>query len=540
MAYILLKGTNIMLNISSPPIVQIPLVVVVNKDDELLLNSPFTPWYPLLKNMPWQDYLAIGVMYYNALYHFNTCANKTANNTNTEILDESKEEAALRILSNRPTVDKNSPVIYEPEFKTVPYSTVSPSSIAPGIVPFRKDGKKPKCFFAMFNSFIGTTLMGFPAEPENVHMHLTSNPSFARVCGFIPKEPGDEYSFKHVPSLRKIEQFDQIMKDYGLWNLAKINEVRKNLEENIFEKENVVVGDTTHYHAYSGFETINYTGEDGKEKKKSQSKITKNCRCEDQDNCFHPWELADYGAGTIVKAYNKFIWGHKASILGLPLQGIPLDARCVADAATHDGQTFFPHMELLFLDFPELKLWFDFALYDSACDDKGLKDQFANEFGIELKASLNPRSRKTVTENLPKGMDRLTPSGNLICNGGFKMDYQGLRLDTEKFIYHAPVNDDNISVCSECDNKQSCSPASDKGRYVTIPFDMLPHIDTDDPPMSKRFKALMTRRPSVERMIKQLKCDLSDDRLTKRGNDSFQAHLDKTMIAFHILLRNQR
>jgi hypothetical protein len=432
MIYVLQKGANIMLNISSPPIQQLPLIVVVNKDDELLLNSPFTPWYPLLKNMPWQDHLTIAVMYYNALYHFNTCANKTTNNADTEILKESKEEAALRILSSRPTVDKNSPVIYEPEFETVPYSTVSPSSIAPGIVPFRKDGKKPKCFFAMFNAFIGTTLMGFPAEPEKVHMQLTSNPAFARVCGFIPKELGDAYSFNHVPSLRKIEQFDQIMTDYGLWNLAKLNEVKQNLEANIIEKENVVVGDTTHYHAYSGFETITYIDEEGKEKKKSQSKITKNCRCEDQDNCSHPLELADEGAGTIVKAHNKFIWGHKASILGLPLQGIPLDARCAADAASHDGQTFFPHMALLFADFPELKLWFDFALYDSACDDKGLKDQFLNEFGIELKASLNPRRRKTVTENLPKGMDRLTPCGNLICNGGFKMDYQGLRLQCHK------------------------------------------------------------------------------------------------------------
>jgi hypothetical protein len=50
--------------------------------------------------------------------------------------------------------------------------------------------------------------MGFPAEPEKVHMLLNSNPPFARVCGFIPKKPGDVYSFNHVPSLRKIEQFD--------------------------------------------------------------------------------------------------------------------------------------------------------------------------------------------------------------------------------------------------------------------------------------------------------------------------------------------
>ncbi len=64
-----------------------------------------------------------------------------------------------------------------------------------------------------------------------------------------------------------------------------------------------------------------------------------------------------------------------------------------------------------------------------------------------------------------------------------------------------------------------------------------PHIDTDDPPMAKRFKAIMSRRPSAERMIKRLKCDLSDDRLTKRGNKSFQAYWDKTLIAYHILLR---
>jgi len=70
-----------------------------------------------------------------------------------------------------------------------------------------------------------------------------------------------------------------------------------------------------------------------------------------------------------------------------------------------------------------------------------------------------------------------------------------------------------------------------------IKLNMLPHIDQNDPPMAKRFKAIMTRRPSVERMIKRLKCDMSDDRLTKRNNESFQAYLDKTLIAFHILLR---
>jgi len=77
-----------------------------------------------------------------------------------------------------------------------------------------------------------------------------------------------------------------------------------------------------------------------------------------------------------------------------------------------------------------------------------------------------------------------------------------------------------------------------KGRTVNIPFHLLPHIDETDPPMAKRFKALMTRRPSVERMIKRLKCDLGDDRLNKRGNSSFQAYLDKTLLAYQILIRS--
>jgi hypothetical protein len=67
---------------------------------------------------------------------------------------------------------------------------------------------------------------------------------------------------------------------------------------------------------------------------------------------------------------------------------------------------------------------------------------------------------------------------------------------------------------------------------------MLPSIDPDDPPMAKRFKAIMMRRPAVERMIKRLKRDLSDDRLRKRSNDSFQAYLDKTLIAYQMLLRS--
>ncbi len=220
------------------------------------------------------------------------------------------------------------------------------------------------------------------------------------------------------------------------------------------------------------------------------------------------------------------------------MQGIPLDAIAVADAATHDGETFFPHVVRLFAQYPEIKSWIDTVLYDSACDSQPLKDKFRDQLGIALKASLNPRRKKTVTENLPKGMKKLTAYGNLVCNANFEMDYQGARYKTEKFIYQAPLDANGICVCDNCEQKPMCCPFALNGRIAQVSSDMLAHIDSQDPPMAKRFKAIMTRRPSVERMIKRLKCDLGDDRLKKRSNASFQAYLDKTMIAFHILLRN--
>jgi hypothetical protein len=230
-------------------------------------------------------------------------------------------------------------------------------------------------------------------------------------------------------------------------------------------------------------------------------------------------------------------WGHKASIIGLPRQGIPLDAVAIADAATFDGETFYPHIEKVFETYPEIVPWIDTVLYDSACDNKDLKEKLWEVFGIELKASLNPRRKKAITNHLPRGIKLITPYGVPICMAGYEMDYKGIRYENEKYIYQASLSDEGIPVCLNCKHKEDCCPHSNSGRMINISFDLMPHIDSNDPPMAKTFKAIMMRRPSVERMIKRLKCDLGDDRLRKRGNASFQAYLDKTMIAFHVLLR---
>lgn len=514
---------------------QIPLVVTVHEDDQLLYNSPYSEWYPIIKDLPDEEYQEIGAEYYNCLHHFNLEQQaKSAQNLTPS--NETKDEAKQRLLFNRTTMNDDQPVLHElpvvPEFKSI----ITPSMIGPGITPNWGAGKKPKCFFALFKSFICAPMMGFEAEPEKVHDLLCSNLQFARVCGFIPKNEDEQYWYKHVPSLRKLEQFDQIMTQYGLWDKCKRQEITDNIANGVIREENTAVGDTFHCHGYSTFETIEYIDENGKKRTKTQSKVTKNCRCKDPESCPHEWELTDYGAGTIAKAHHRFIWGHKASIIGLPIQGIPLDAVAIADAATHDGQTFYPHMVKLLGEYPILADWIHTALYDGACDWHELKGDFEDNLGIILKTSLNPRRRKTVTDLPQKGMDKLTPYGTLVCIGGFEMDFKGARYTEEAFIYGAPICN-GVNACLSCEHKSVCCPNAKKGRTVQIPFDTLPHINPADPPMAKRYKALMKQRTSIERMIKRLKCDMGDDRLSKRSNDSFQAYLDKTMIAFHILLR---
>ncbi len=518
---------------------------IIHEDDVYLLNTEDAEWFQVLYCFPWKKYLGHAVEYYNALYEFNrkqAREREGSGDDGEEEEVESKEAARQRLLFSRVTMQSASEigedVLFKAESEELPSSGVSPENIAPGKVPFRLGGKKPKCFFGLLKSFIGATIMGFPAEPEKVDMILRSNPSFARVCGFVPRRNMEGYCGEHIPGLRKLEQFDQIMRENGIWAKIKEEEVKENLKNGVIRKENELVGDTTHYYGYSGFETVVYKDENGKEQKKSQSKVTKRCSCKDKQACSHDWELCDDGAGTIVKSGSKMHWGHKASVIGYPRQGIPLDARAIKDAATFDGKTFYPHVKELFEMYPEIQPSVKRVLYDSASDSDEIKAKFKDEWDIELKASFNPRGKKDITENLPRGIDKITPYGIPVCKAGCEMEYQGMRYEHEKFIYQAPKNSDGVPVCRACSHREDCCPNASGSRIINVSFDLLPHIDPQDPPMAKRFKAIMSRRPSVERMIKRLKCDLGDDRLTKRGNDSFQAYLDKTMIAFHVLLRN--
>lgn len=519
---------------------------IIDEDDRTLLESDENLWFSILYFFPWKTIRELGSRYYTALSDFNRKQAQRREEgrsvASTMDVSASREEAAVDFLFSRDTMkaaESEKRILYRQDV-VVPEQQwqCSAAEIAPNRTPAVLAGRQPKCFFALYKAYLGAMLQGFPAHPKTVHQLLNSNPAFARVCGFIIPKKDAPYNAGHIPSLRKLEQFDQIMTDYGLWAAAKINEVSRNLENGVIKPESTIVGDTTHYFAYSGFQTIEYTDEKGKVKRKSQSKMTKQCSCKDHERCSHEWAPADDGAGTVVKSKKKMYWAHKASIIGFPGQNIPLDMIAIDDGSTSDSLTFLPHIEALLKTYSGLEATIDIALYDSACDIEKLREVLAKKYSITLKTTVNPGRLRPLTDDLPKGIAAISPYGAVSCKADHEMDYQGRRKDDQVFIFAAPKNPDGTPVCENCPFKsECCNRTNTTGRRVQLSWDMFPAICPDDPQIAARFKAMMKQRPAVERMIKRLKCDISSPYLAKRGNKAFQAYLDKTMMAFHILQR---
>ena len=612
---------------------QVPLIHFVESDDLFLHDQVDVVWFDVIKNLDYHAFQTTAAHYYEQLFTFNQQQKQRRierRENASPANPETQGEATQRTLLERATLDKQAPALYERAESITSLTHVAPHEVAPGVTPLRWLGRPAKCFFAMLYGFLGTTLAGQPAEPEFVHQRLRENPAFARTCGFTIPIPGKPERQSDIPSLRKLQQFDQIMTAAGLWEELALNQVAANLREGKVQAEATLVHDTTHYHAYSSMQVVELpkageesveptdklntivkvdgkpvtvarvevarvpvnqigkptaakvqptdsppvtametgtaaagktakeaartasgkpnsksakNGKSGKKtqkkKRKSHPRVTKNCRCQDRQHCDHPWINADAGAGTVVKSVGKMYWGHKASTLCFAEQEVLLDAVAMSDAASHDSQSLTPHLSRLFERHPDLKELVTRVLDDSAADDSSLKASIQEQFGIELLTPINPRRRQPIRDELPRGIDHLTSRGVPVCEAGYPFELLGFRKATEHFLFRAPQDAEGTFACQDCELRSGCYRGQSGGRVATISADRLPWLDREFPQLSKRFAKAMARRTSIERLHKLMKFDFGDDRLTKRGNDTFQACLDKTLFAMHVLLSHE-
>jgi len=523
---------------------QLPLLHIVERDDIYLANAADVAWFAVLRDLDWRPWAPVAAQYYEALWLFNQEQFRSREERAQALPNaETREAATLRLVTERATEDATAAVIAPPAPAPLALKHVDPQRLRPGVVPVRLAGRAPKCFFAMAKAYLGALLRGRPAEPEIVHEELVSNPAFARACGFTLPQVKDErlaaqYASSDLPSLRKIEQFDQLMTARGLWDHLALEAVRANLASGKLVVDPTLVHDTTHHEAHSQRTAVDLPAKDegGKPRRKSQSKTTKNCRCKQREGCPHVWTSADAGAGTVVKTGGAMHWAHKASTLCFAGQEVLLDAVAMTDAASHDSRSVEPHLARLFARFPELKRVVVGVLDDGAADDKDLKDKVRKDFDVELVTSQNPRGRKCLTKDLPRGIKKITPTGTPVCVAGLPMDLLGCRHTTGHFLFVAPDGEDGRPVCEGCPVKARCCSLGTKRRQASIAFARLPWLDPQLPQLSRRFAVLMAARTVIERVHNLMKNVYGVGRLRKRGTASAQATLDKTLWAMHVML----
>lgn len=419
-------------------------------------------------------------------------------------------------------------------------------------------GGRPRVeFVSLVRAFLGVATMGLDPDPKTVHVLLTGNPSFARLCGFSYEvvQPGRVVQ-GHVPSLRKLQEFDQIMSKDGIWSDVRADLVHENLQTGRVAAESDLVIDTTHFPANSGSETVELSAEDvrlaglladdrpdkrrspPKPTKKCVPRVAKRCGCKDKDRCAHPYEPTDRGAGVVAKQEDKFFWAHKASIVAFADSEVPLDAVAITYASTNDGTTLVPHLERVHELYPEVFAKAKRVIADSAYDSQGNREG-AQRYGLQLVAPIAERNRPIRKAVGLPGIKHFTKSGIPVCDADRELEFASRRLKEHKLSWGPPILDDGTAACASCPLKPECCPAAGDGRTLEVDATEFPQIDWDLPQHSAEFSRVYDRRTAIERVNNVLKLDLKRNRLSKRDTENFQARLDKAIAAIHLVIASE-
>jgi hypothetical protein len=527
-------------------------VLFADPDDHVLKNSPNNDFIKVLNLITHAAYEQEAQAYYTALLKHN----KRRPAPGPRGRPPSKAGAAKRVAEEWLGTRGARPVLFEIE--AAPHATQEPEADD----SWRgQGGRSPTDFVFLVRAFMGVAVMGLPPDPAMVHTILTSNPAFARLCGFKYEiaEKGQVIT-DNVPSLRKLEEFDQILTEAGLWASIRERAVRENLASGCVPFEDELVADTTHYRADSGFVVSKVLVESGKSassveegdtatppqrkrrkrERRAVPRVAKRCGCAEKEHCTHDFVPTDDGAGVVTKGAGskKHYWAHKASIIAFGRTQIPIDAVPVSYAGTNDGLTLVPHLERVKRLYPEIFEHVKRVLADGAYQTADNQAGVA-ALGPKLVAPINPRGTKPKPAEGFPGIKHFTGAGVPVCEEGHELTFVGRRLEEHHFLWGAPRDKHGEIACTACPLRETCCPDAKNGRTLTTKAADFPQIDWDLPQHSATHKKTYARRTAVERVINVLKLDLNRDRLTKRDNVNFQARLDKSVLAIHLLIASR-
>jgi len=515
-------------------------------------------WVALVGAIEGERFEVLARRYYLALYHFRRQQARPPLPGQTQVEAQSRQqafEAMLAVMEQDKASRKQARGAMDPEQvfvdprpdrsdPSLPAAlsdvTVTPPSLHELLCGA---GRPPADALCLMRAFLAAPLLGVSDDPTDVHRLLHQNPAFAHLCGFLgrttTKQPG-ELTSRRLPSLSTCDEFTEVMTRYGLWHLTKGEQVARNLSTGVVKTEKSLSFDTTHVEANSHCGNVvppeAKVSDDGKVKHRKVPRMTKRCDCgkDNWEGCPHAWVPTDQGAAVVVKGPTRVYWAHKYSLSAFAPSEVPLDGRVCLYAAQSDGSTLVPHLTLLEREMSEVIAQLEFVLADDSYQGRG--DAIAG-FGQQARliVPVHPRKARAGLADEFAGIDRFTPVGYPICQGGHRFVLRGRDIVGERYIWAAPDDASGRPVCGSCPLAGDCLKRGER-RFIRVDRTEQPQLDWDHPQLLARDHARYQQRTGVERAIKRLKVDLGGEDLSHRDGHRVQAHLDRKLLTLHLLL----
>lgn len=533
------------------------LVMFESNDSPAVLSDPVNQdWLTLINTVSGERYETLAKRYYLALYHLRNQQYRPALLGVPRIAAKGKQQALqgmLQVIEGRKSNSKQSVDSATDVFvETTPNKTDTTlpealrdfsKTLAPLRTILSGPGRPPCDALCLMRAFLAAPLLGVGDDPTSVHKLLHGNPTFARACGFQASgalKLDWEMTSRGLPALATCAEFTEVMTRYGLWQLARGKQVRHNLDNGVVDKEDTLSFDTTHVTANSHCANVvpldARVKEGEKPKHRKVPRMCKSCTCgkENWESCEHPWSPTDFGAAVVVKGATRIYWAHKASVVCFGDSEIPIDVRVLQYAAQGDGKTLIPHLELLERDHCDVVDLVRFVLADDAYREN---DDAVRQFGQQARliVPVHGRKARAALAEAFEGINRFTPTGVPICEGGHRFELRGRDVTNERYIWVAPDDAEGQSVCSSCPLASSCLEKGNR-RHIRIERKAQPQINWDHPQHFIRERQRYGKRTGVERAIKRLKVDLKGEHLAHRDAHRVQAHFDRKLLVLHLLL----
>ena len=382
----------------------------------------------------------------------------------------------------------------------------------------KRAGRKGQDFLSYLKAFLLAPVLRVEQNSEAIAAAISGNPAFYVACGFT----------RH-PVARTLRYFDQIMCEYGLWNLVNDLVYKGNVEDAVIDEsaEHILNIDNTHLRGYS-----------------TPGKYVKECReCDLVEDC-EDKVSTDETADWYIKGKYKCYYSHQIGVSQLADSGAPVGC-VVLNGKQYEPDSLEPLLKDLIEKHPELdieKVNADGIFNSQPCRDK-IREILGED--VELFSSVNARRRKDI-ENPARGIAKITKHGNVQCIAGHNMVFLSKDYNTNSYILGCPVLNEEarnklehmgmeVPEERECEKKTECCPNSEIGRIYRAKRKMLTQIDWDNPQFSYRFKLIHSLRTKIERLFSRMKERFKMRRVYKRGVGNIWGHVLKFMNLLHIL-----